>query len=152
MTEQAPYTTHRKLTWHGIKTYTQDLKQQTSSYEMSQSWGFKAAQTDYRWQHWIIYIPEIGTGVNFKCSPMIITAQYVSVSSQHAARLVCLGANSPQSHRTLCGSADCSSPGSSVHGILQARTLEWVAMPSSRDHPDPGTLPLAPPGKPYSPP
>ena len=27
---------------------------------------------------------------------------------------------------------DCSSPGSSVHGILQARILEWFAMPSSR--------------------
>ena len=27
---------------------------------------------------------------------------------------------------------DCSPPGSSVHGILQARTLEWVAIPSSR--------------------
>ena len=27
---------------------------------------------------------------------------------------------------------DCSPPGSSVHGILQARVLEWVAMPSSR--------------------
>ena len=27
---------------------------------------------------------------------------------------------------------DCSSPGSSVHGILQARILEWVAMPFSR--------------------
>jgi len=31
-----------------------------------------------------------------------------------------------------------SQPGSSVHGILQARILEWVAMPSSRDLPDPG--------------
>ena len=28
---------------------------------------------------------------------------------------------------------DCSLPGSSVHGILQARTLEWVTMPSSRE-------------------
>ena len=28
---------------------------------------------------------------------------------------------------------DCSPPGSSVHGILQVRILEWVAMPSSRD-------------------
>ena len=28
---------------------------------------------------------------------------------------------------TLCDSMDCSPPGSSVHGILQARTLEWVA-------------------------
>ena len=27
---------------------------------------------------------------------------------------------------------DCNPPGSSVHGILQARILEWVAMPSSR--------------------
>ena len=33
---------------------------------------------------------------------------------------------------TLCDPADCSPPGSSVHGILQARTLMWVAMPSSR--------------------
>ena len=33
---------------------------------------------------------------------------------------------------TLCESMDCSPPGSSVHGILQAGTLEWVAMPFSR--------------------
>ena len=32
---------------------------------------------------------------------------------------------------TLCDLTACSHPGSSVHGILQARTLEWVAMPSS---------------------
>ena len=34
---------------------------------------------------------------------------------------------------------DHSPPGSSVHGILQARILEWVAMPSSRDLSSPGT-------------
>ena len=33
---------------------------------------------------------------------------------------------------TLCSPMDCSPPGSSVHAILQARILEWVAMPSSR--------------------
>ena len=33
---------------------------------------------------------------------------------------------------TLCNPMDCSPPDSSVHGILQARMLEWVAMPSSR--------------------
>ena len=33
---------------------------------------------------------------------------------------------------TLCDSMDRSPPGSSVHGILPARILEWVAMPSSR--------------------
>ena len=38
-----------------------------------------------------------------------------------------------QSCPTLCHLMDCSLPGSSVHGILQARILEWVAMPSSRE-------------------
>ena len=37
-----------------------------------------------------------------------------------------------QSCPALCHSMDCSSPGSSVHGIFQARILEWVAMPSSQ--------------------
>ena len=38
-----------------------------------------------------------------------------------------------KSRPTLCDPLDCSLPGSSVHGILQARILEWVAMPSSRE-------------------
>ena len=33
---------------------------------------------------------------------------------------------------TFCDPMNCRQPGSSVHGILQARILEWVAMPSSR--------------------
>ena len=55
---------------------------------------------------------------------------------------------------------DCSPPGSSVHGILQARILEWVANPFSRGSPRPrdwtsslalqvNSLPYEPPGKPY---
>ena len=35
----------------------------------------------------------------------------------------------------------CSLPGSSVHGILQARTLEWVVIPFSRELPNPGNKP-----------
>ena len=38
-----------------------------------------------------------------------------------------------QSCPTLWDPIDCSLPGSSVHGILQARILEWVAMPFSRE-------------------
>ena len=34
---------------------------------------------------------------------------------------------------TLCDPMDCSSPGSSVHGILQARILEWIVISSSRE-------------------
>ena len=68
-----------------------------------------------------------------------------------------------QSCLILCHRMDCSPPGSSVHGILQVRILEWVAMPSSRDQ-DPsqgsnlrllcllhwqmGSLPLGSPEKP----
>ena len=33
---------------------------------------------------------------------------------------------------TICNPENCSPPGSSVHGILQTRVMEWVAMPSSR--------------------
>ena len=33
---------------------------------------------------------------------------------------------------TVCDAMDCSPPGSSVHEILQARILEWVATPFSR--------------------
>ena len=67
-----------------------------------------------------------------------------------------------QSCPTLWDPMDYSPPGFSVHGILQARTLEWVAVPSSRDLPNAGiklmsltaphwqvgSLALAPPGKP----
>ena len=35
-----------------------------------------------------------------------------------------------QSYPTLCDPVDCSPSGSSVHGILLARILEWVAIPS----------------------
>ena len=64
-----------------------------------------------------------------------------------------------QSCLTLGDPMDCSPPGSSVHGILQAIILEWVAMPSQEIFPtqglnlhllhllhwQAGSLPLAPP-------
>ena len=37
-----------------------------------------------------------------------------------------------QSCLTLCDTMECSPPGSSVHGILQARILQWVAIPFYR--------------------
>ena len=41
------------------------------------------------------------------------------------------GCQVAESCLTLCDPMDCSPPSSSVHGILQARRVEWVAMPSS---------------------
>ena len=52
-------------------------------------------------------------------------------------------AKSLQLCSTLCEPMDYSPPGSSVHGILQARILEWVAMPPPRDLPNPGTEPIS---------
>ena len=42
---------------------------------------------------------------------------------------------------TLCDPMDCNRPDTSVHGILQARILEWVAISSSRESTGPGTEP-----------
>ena len=75
---------------------------------------------------------------------------------------VCTRAKSLQLCHTLCNPMDHSLPGSSNHGILQVRILEWVAMPSSRGFSwlrnqthslmSPAlagsSLPLASPGKP----
>ena len=64
------------------------------------------------------------------------------------------------SHSVMSDSSmDCSLPGASVHGILQARILEWVAFPSPEDLPNSRikprspalwahSLPSEPPGKP----
>ena len=64
-----------------------------------------------------------------------------------------------QSCPTVCDTMDCSLPGSSVRGILQAGILEWVTSPPPGGLPDPGieptspalqadSLPSEPPGKP----
>ena len=65
------------------------------------------------------------------------------------------------SHFWLFNAVDCSPPGSSVHGILQARTLEWVVSSSRRSSPprdqthvscflcwQASSSPFVPPGKP----
>ena len=45
---------------------------------------------------------------------------------------------------TLCNPMDYSLPGSSIHGIFQARVLEWVAISFSGDLPDSGIKPRPP--------
>ena len=49
-----------------------------------------------------------------------------------------------QSCPTLCDPMDYRPPCSSVHGILQVRILEWIAIPFSRDLPNPGIEPGSP--------
>ena len=52
--------------------------------------------------------------------------------------LVCMYVLVTQSCLTTSDPMDCSPPGSSVHGILQAGILEWVAIPFSRGSSQPG--------------
>ena len=52
------------------------------------------------------------------------TIYFISMHAMHAKSL--------QSCLTVCDPMGCSLPGSSVHGILKARILEWVAMFSSK--------------------
>ena len=79
--------------------------------------------------HWCHYVISSTRNTATYCS---IVALQCCVSIRAVLCLVV------QSCLTLCNPMDCSPPDSSVHGILQARILEWVAMPSSRDLPKPG--------------
>ena len=71
--------------------------------------------------HTSFYSPHI------PCSPQPDIQIQLNVYS-----LPCVCAGSLQLCPTLSNPMDCNLPGSSAHGILQARTLEWVVMPSSR--------------------
>ena len=92
--------------------------------------------------------------------PEFLGHRNCEIISAHCLKLLvyftCLQA---QSGPTLCNPMDCSLPGSSAHGILQARILEWVVMPSSRGSSQPrdricvswiasGFFTTEPPGKP----
>ena len=61
----------------------------------------------------------------------------------HMCTHACVLAKLLQSCPTLCDPMDCSLPDSSIHEILQMRILEWIAMPSSRDLPDPSIEPTS---------
>ena len=78
------------------------------------------------WSDFIFYVhsqkiyPEIGKAARDTAPVKIRITQ---------GHCFCLAA---QSCPTLCDPMDCSPPGSSVHGVLQATILEWVAMPFSK--------------------
>ena len=63
------------------------------------------------------------------------------MNKQHSPTLWLRCVLSLQSCPALCDAMNCNLPDSSVHEILQARILEWVAMPSPRNLSDPRTKP-----------
>ena len=86
----------------------------------------------YRWENWGTEILSHWLKVSQPVSSL--AGIYQSGSTAHRLNLhpACVPAKSLQSCLTFCDLMDCSLPGSSVHGSLQARRLDWVAMPSSR--------------------
>ena len=64
--------------------------------------------------------------------PLLCPPSYLQFSGSPNVFWGCLHAKSLQLCLTLCNPMDCNRPGSSVHGIHQARIVEWIAMPSSR--------------------
>ena len=70
--------------------------------------------------------PYMTTGKTIALTRRTCVGKVMSLLFHMLSRLI------TQSCPTLCNPMDCSPPGSSVHGILQARVLEWGAMPSSR--------------------
>ena len=102
------------------------------------------------WMEWhptLVFLPEEfqGQGSLVGCSPWGSKESDMTEATQQQHIKVsifvlvitmllyfCVGAKSLHLCLTLCDPMDHSPPGSSVHGILQARILEWVAMPFSR--------------------
>ena len=93
-----------------------------------------------------------------KLYKLYISTQKNKVLTATVFNLVLQKLKVAQSCPTLCDPMDFSPPVSSLHGILQARILEWVAVPFSRNLPNPGieprsptlqveSLPSEPPGK-----
>ena len=71
---------------------------------------------------------------NFCLVALYIPRYHVpSLRSLTLHHIMCTCVKSLQFCHTLCDPVDCSLPGFSVCGILQAKILEWVAMPSSRE-------------------
>ena len=71
---------------------------------------------------------------SYKCEPQSLGSKswLCTYKSSKAGNLTSYVCPVPKSCPTLCNPADCCSPGAFVHGILQARILEWVAISSSR--------------------
>ena len=92
---------------HGVAKNWTRLSDWTEHAKESESWKWKSNRSV----------------VSNSLRPRGLTLKNVKVESEGSAA---------QSCPTLCDPVDCSPPGFSVHGILQARILEWVAISFSR--------------------
>ena len=102
--------------------------------------GVNSAETEVRsyFKLWVMLVEKHGWKLT---GSLVMVMRSPELANRYALKL---GFHSPTQTRiqrvvliahsclTLCEPMDNSQPGFSVHGILQARILEWVSMPSSR--------------------
>ena len=92
-------------------------------------------------------IYSISVSIAFNWFPSILFWKSLGNTGAHCFPIypvcVCVCVLNHFSLVSLCTLMDCGPPGSSVRGILQTRILEWVAMPSSRDLPNPRIEPAS---------
>ena len=77
-------------------------------------------------------------------SQLLISSLSVSVVYLSISQSILCSCSVTKSYLTLCDPMDCSLSVFSVHGILQARILEWLPYPSPGDLPNPGIEPRSP--------
>ena len=122
--------------------------------ESKQDWVLRAISFSPEGSNWSRPFPATGSGRFCHITPPLLLLATVSpVNISHSYNTVCYHCEPTlmsihyywlksvlyikvskvaQLWLTLCDPMDCSPPGSSVHGIFQARVLEWVAIPFSR--------------------
>ena len=104
---------------------------------------FISSTTDHLLRYWILDVLRFNLLILFSCLLQLecklhevrvcvcFVHWYIPSLENKAYHMMCV-CEVAQSCPTLCDSMDCSPSGSSVHGILQARILEWVAISFSR--------------------
>ena len=126
-------TPHRRRQWHPTPVLLPGKSHGRRSLVGCSPWGRQESDTT-EWLHFHFSLSCIGEGngnpLQYSCleNPSDGGAWWAAVYgvTQSWTQLKWLSSSSSR----LC--IDCSLPGSSVHGILQARILEWVAIPSSK--------------------
>ena len=121
----------KSWTWPSHFTFTvhfHTLEKETGTHSSALAWrvpgtgepGGLPSMGSCRVGHWSDLAAAAAVSLQFAGAPLPLAQNKVKESEV------------AQSCPTLCDSVDCSPPGSSVHGILQARVLEWVAIAFSR--------------------
>ena len=133
-----PYS--RRYSWPGIEPRSSPLQADSSLSEPPRKpkyrfLNIKNCQSYYKINFWILKLTSewYGVKLNFlKC--WFVVMYFLRINLSSATIVLCLVA---QSCLTLCNPMDCSPLAPLSMGILQARILEWVAMPSSKESSQP---------------